>query len=122
MRNSGLETGFVRVATLMVALALSHGSALANYDGSLDTTLTPPPGADPYYGVPGLFDYEVNLGGSGTYLNDDTAAAVAVQVDGKIVVAGYSWNDYVGTDQNACVIERFNEDGSTDTAFGSNGR
>jgi uncharacterized delta-60 repeat protein len=112
----------MRAAALTVALALSSGSAVANYDGSLDTTLTPPFGADPYYGVPGLFDYEVNLGGSGVYLNDDTAAAVAVQVDGKIVVAGFSWNNYVGTDQNACVLERFNEDGSTDTAFGSNGR
>ncbi len=111
MRDSRFETGSVRAAALIVALALSPGSALANYDGSLDTTLTPPLGADPYYGVPGLFDYEVNLGGSGVYLNDDTAAAVAVQVDGKIIVAGYSWNNYVGTDQNACVIERFNEDG-----------
>jgi uncharacterized delta-60 repeat protein len=107
---------------LTLAAALASAPALANYDGTLDTTLDPALGADPFWGVPGLFDYEVNLGGTGTYINDDTVTAAAVQTDGKIVVAGFSWNTYLGTDQNACVLARFNEDGSLDTDFGSGGR
>ncbi len=47
---------------------------------------------------------------------------MAVQVDGKIVVAGFSWNNNLGTDQNACIIQRFNIDGSVDSGFGSAGR
>ena len=99
MRHLLVKNGAECALALAAALAMSPG--WANYDGTLDTTLDPPLGADPFYGVPGLFDYEVNLGGDGTYLNDDTPTAVAVQADGKIVVAGYSWNNYFGTDQNA---------------------
>ena len=122
MRCRFVKNGAAPALALAAALAMSPGWAGSNYDGTLDTTLDPPLGADPFYGIPGLFDYEVNLGGDGTYLNDDTPTAVAVQVDGKIVVAGYSWNNYFGTDQNACVLERFNEDGTADSGFGTNGR
>jgi len=112
-----------RVAhALALAAALASAPAFANYDGTLDTTLDPSLGADPFWGVPGLFQYEVDLGGTGTYVNDDTTTATAVQADGRIIVAGYSWNTYLGTDQNACVLARFNEDGSLDTTFGTNGR
>lgn len=92
-----------------------------NYDGSLDTSLSPLL-VPPFAGIPGLFRYAVDLGGGGNYADADSAAAVAVQVDGKFVVAGFSWNNYLGTDQNACVIQRFNLDGSIDSGFGSAGR
>ncbi len=46
----------------------------------------------------------------------DEARAVAVQADGKIVVAGYS-----GGNLNA-VLTRFNVDGTLDVTFGVNGR
>ncbi len=91
-----------------------------NYDGSLDTSLSPLP----LDVIPGLLYYVVLRGGNGTGPFDvsDNATAVAVQTDGKIFVAGFSYNRYLGTDQNACVIERFNADGSVDSGFGSAGR
>ena len=48
----------------------------------------------------------------------DVANAVAVQSDGKIVVAGYANNGTV--DQPA--VSRYNADGSLDSAFGTGGR
>ena len=92
-----------------------------NYDGSLDTSLSPL-FVPPYAGIPGLFRYALDLGGTGSDHNADSATAVAVQTDGKFVVAGFSWNNYSGTDQNACVIQRFNVNGSVDSGFGSAGR
>ena len=52
--------------------------------------------------------------GSGT----DTGSAVAVQSDGKIVVAGSSFN---GSNDDFAVV-RFNTDGSLDTGFGLGGK
>jgi uncharacterized delta-60 repeat protein len=75
--------------------------ALARYntDGSLDTS----------------FD------GDGKITTDfdsglaDYANAVAVQQDGKIVAAGYTWNDTTGMSDQA--LARYNSDGSFDTKF-----
>lgn len=70
-----------------------------NYDGSLDNT----------------FDLD---GKVTTMIGDDSKAyAVAIQTDGKIVVAGYA--DF-GIDRDIAVI-RYNSDGSVDTFFGSGG-
>ncbi len=50
----------------------------------------------------------------------ESATAVAVQPDGKIVVAGtYAFNGTAATD---FAVARFNNDGSLDTTFGNNGR
>ena len=49
---------------------------------------------------------------------DDAARAVAIQPDGKIVVAGYSNN---GTNDDFAVA-RYNVDGSLDTTFSGDGR
>ncbi len=109
------------LSMLVFGLACAAPPAFAiNYDGSLDTSLSPLP----LVGIPGLFRYRVLVGGGGAgpYDVSDNATAVAVQTDGKIVVAGFSWNNYLGTDQNACVIERFNADGSIDSGFGSAGQ
>lgn len=117
MRNLMLKT-LAALLALFVATPL-----LAANDGTLDTSLNPPMGgAGPFYGVPGLFQYGINLGGTGQYLNNDYVAATAVQVDGKILAAGFSWNTYLGVDQNACVLTRFNADGTLDTGFAGTGR
>lgn len=109
------------LGVLVLGLSFALVPAFAtNYDGSLDTSLLP----QPISGLPGLFRYRVLIGGGsgGPWDVTDQATAVAVQTDDKIVVAGFSWNNYLGTDQNACVIERFNADGSVDNGFGDAGR
>ena len=110
-----------RLSTLQLPLALmlaaSATPALSNVDGTLDTNFDPPLGADPFYGVPGLFDYQVNLGGGGQFTNDDTATTIAAQVDGRTLVGGFAWNNYSGVDQNACVVERFRSDGNVDNTI-----
>lgn len=49
----------------------------------------------------------------------DSARAVAIQPDGRIVVAG--WTDSTGTDSNFLVL-RYRSDGTLDPTFGDNGR
>lgn len=119
----------VRTGILVAGLAVLAAPALPSpagvppYDGAPDPTLNPPGGAPPFWAaIPGLFDFGVDLGGGAPFSDVDTAAAVAVQTDGKIVVAGYSWNTSNGNDQNACVLIRFNADGTVDSGFGSSGR
>jgi uncharacterized delta-60 repeat protein len=52
--------------------------------------------------------------------DSQTAAAVAVQPDGKIVVAGtFRFNDGAASD---FAVARFNNDGSLDSSFGNGGR
>lgn len=58
---------------------------------------------------------QMNLGFGGI---SDRGQAVAVQPDGKILVAGDSFN---GTDQDGAVA-RLNSDGTLDTSFGINGK
>jgi uncharacterized delta-60 repeat protein len=68
-------------------------------------------------------DLDTTFGSSGTVLTDfgsgnpDFASAVAIQEDGKIVVAGTS----SGTDGGDFAVARYNVDGSLDAAFGSGG-
>src|SRR5438309_5026712 len=51
--------------------------------------------------------------------SDDVATAIAVQADGKIVVAGYS--DLVDP-RYGFALARYNSDGTLDTTFGIDGR
>ena len=82
---------------LVVAGRSADNMAVARYhtDGSLDTT----------------FDMDgkltTDLGGS------DTAQAVAILDDGKIVVSGTDGRDFA--------LVRYNSDGSLDTSFGADG-
>jgi uncharacterized delta-60 repeat protein len=71
-----------------------------NSDGSVDTT----------FGVNGLF--AISLGSTANYAHD-----VAIQTDGKIVVAGDSYN---GSNYHFAVA-RYNSNGSLDTTFGNLG-
>jgi uncharacterized delta-60 repeat protein len=60
-------------------------------------------------------DTSYRLGDFGN--GDDEAFAIAIQPDGKLVLAGYSFN---GTDDDFALM-RFNSDGSPDTTFGGTG-
>ena len=72
------------------------------------------------YNADGTLDTGFGTGGKVTTAvgsNDDEARSVAVQSDGKIVLAGYSNN---GSDWDFAVV-RYNADGSLDTGFGAGG-
>ena len=69
-----------------------------NTDGSLDTTFDG--------------DGRVNTDFFG---NSDEANAIALQTDGKIVVAGSAYNNATSKDEFA--LARYNPDGSLDTTF-----
>lgn len=71
-----------------------------NEDGTIDTS----------FGEDGLVKFDLSA-------QFDDFNDVAVQADGKIVVAGSSYK--YGTDD--FLLVRFNEDGSTDNSFGVNG-
>jgi uncharacterized delta-60 repeat protein len=73
------------------------------------------------YNTDGSFD--TGFDGDGKVLvpvgsSTDQANAVAIQADGKIVVAGQA---YVGTNQDFAVV-RLNSDGSLDTSFDTDGK
>ncbi len=72
-----------------------------NVDGSLDTT----------FSGDGMVTTAIGSG-------DDRATGVAIQSDGKIVVAGQYW--YAAGLGGACVV-RYNVDGTLDTSFGTGG-
>ena len=65
---------------------------------------------------------DAGFGSGGTVITDlggnDVAFAVALQIDGKIVVGGYTNSSGL----SHWVLARFNTDGSLDTSFGSGGK
>ncbi|MFO1330163.1 MAG: hypothetical protein U1F56_22635 [Rubrivivax sp.] len=69
-------------------------------------------GLDPSFGNGGKVITQVGARG-------DSARAVAIQPDGRIVVAG--WTDQTGTDANVLVL-RYRGDGTLDPGFGDAGR
>lgn len=72
-----------------------------NTDGTLDNS----------FGIGGIVSTDVQLG------SDDRAKSIAIQNDGKIVLAGYSDD---GSDRNAAIV-RYNTNGSLDATFGTAG-
>ena len=73
------------------------------------------------YNVDGSLDTSFGSGGKVTTaigLYEDFAYSTAIQRDGKIVVAGYSFN---GSNDDFA-LARYNVDGSLDTSFGSGGK
>jgi uncharacterized delta-60 repeat protein len=88
-----LVTGFAGKAPAQDFALLRY-----NTDGSLDTT----------FGTAGTGIVLYNNGGK-----KDEARAIALQADGKILIAGYSGGDYA--------VLRFNSNGTIDTTFGNNG-
>lgn len=91
------------VVTGLISIDSSYDIALARYDGdgSLDTT----------FGTGGKVTTDFGV--------EDRGNAVAVQKDGKIVVAGSSCSAYSICD---FALARYNSDGSLDTGFGSGGK
>lgn len=85
---------------------LNYQFAVARYNtnGTLDTT----------FGVGG----KVTTSFFGTY---NSAHAVVVQPDGRIVVAGFAGNSFSGLNDGRFGVARFNTDGSLDTAGFGNG-
>jgi uncharacterized delta-60 repeat protein len=67
---------------------------------------------------------DTSFGSNGKVLTDffgiDEASAVAIQSDGKIVAAGYTFN--YSTTSEDFALARYNSDGSLDSTFGSGGR
>ena len=73
-----------------------------NTNGTLDTS----------FGNAGIFTSDLQAG------SDDVAYSLALQADGKIILAGYSDN---GSNKNAAIL-RLNTNGSIDTTFGNSGK
>ena len=91
---------FKIVGITVLTLCLSSQMILAA-EGEIDTSFNSPDG------------YALWDGGNGY----DRGRDIALQPDGKIVVTGYQNN---GTDADLFVI-RYNDDGTLDTGFGTNG-
>jgi uncharacterized delta-60 repeat protein len=73
------------------------------------------------YAQPGSLDLSFDNDGKVTTTigsGDDDGYSVAIQSDGKIVVAGYSYN---GSDNDFALV-RYNADGSLDNTFDSDGK
>src|SRR6266513_1864142 len=88
---------------ITLAIVVSGGTVLA-VDGDLD----------PIFGTDGkvLTDFDHST---------DIANAVAIQVDGKLLVVGttYQDNDFSGED---FAVARYNPDGTLDKTFGAGGK
>ncbi len=69
-----------------------------------------------------IYDAESSSGPVYQESSDDKTTAVAVQPDGKILVAGYYVRDFAENDQSFSFLIRLNEDGSFDDSFGEDGR
>jgi uncharacterized delta-60 repeat protein len=70
----------------------------------------------------GLIDSSFGIGGKLTTdfgLTNDEAYSIVIQPDEKIVVSGYSPNDFSGLD---FAVVRYNGDGSLDTGFSGDGK
>jgi uncharacterized delta-60 repeat protein len=81
------------------------GVARYNNDGSLDTS----------FGVGGKVTTDFNNG-------RDEGFSIAVQKDGKIVVAGTANDPAAKTFNSNFALARYNSDGSLDNSFGNNGK
>ncbi len=81
----------------------------------LEDRSVPSAGAlDPTFGSGGIVTTKVST-------NEDTARAVALQTDGKVVVAGTAYLG-AGYDSGAFAVLRYNANGSLDSSFGSGGK
>ena len=106
-RDGLVESVVLQSDGKIVAAGYSHNGAnydfavvRYNTDGSLDTT----------FGSGGKVSTDVGE-------DTETVASVALQSDGKIVAAGYSYND----SKNVFAVVRYNTDGSSDRTFGTGG-
>lgn len=96
--------GKIIAAGMTTSVVTGKDFALVRYntDGSLDTS----------FGTNGIVTTDVQLG------SDDVAYSLALQADGKIILAGYSDD---GSQKKAALV-RYNTNGSLDTTFGTSGK
>jgi|DEB19_MinimDraft_3_1074340.scaffolds.fasta_scaffold05335_2 uncharacterized delta-60 repeat protein len=92
------KTGLVVAAGLLVITPIVASAAAGDLDSG--------------FGDDGIVTTDVGL-------LDDYGQATAIQEDGKIIVAGYSYN---ATTQNDFSVVRYNTDGSLDEGFGTGGK
>ena len=84
--------------------------------------LLPPTFALARYNSNGTLDNSFGVGGKVSANVNGIAYAVAIQPDGKIVVAGeFSFDSSNGSDFSDFTVARFKSDGSLDLAFGGSG-
>ncbi len=98
----------VPIAALLLAIAPTLASAAGTKAGSLDKM----------FGMRGEVTAQLGTAASG-FLPESYAQGVAVQSDGKIVVAGVASNAADSTLDFA--VTRYNSDGSPDVTFGAGG-
>lgn len=101
----------------MVA-ALGDNSGHSQYIGA--ARLRPDGSLDPSFGVGGFAEAVGVRKGVVTGLRASQAQAVAVQPDGKVVVAGYRTASSSGL-KSAPILVRFRSDGTLDKSFGEGG-
>ncbi len=97
IQNDGkiVVTGYSRINSNDVFTLVRY-----NTDGNLDNS----------FGTNGVVTTAVGA-------DEDEAYSVAIQNDGKIIVAGFSWT----TNNSDLAIVRYNTDGTLDNTFGTNG-
>ena len=110
VRSAGSSKVSARRGRALIALALAV--VLVSYSVPIPVSATD--------GAPDtFFDSDGKLT-TDFFGGDDQATAVAVQSDGKIVVAGYAYDPASRTADFA--LARYNADGSLDTTFDSDGK
>jgi uncharacterized delta-60 repeat protein len=106
--------GFSMIA--MLVWAGGAGAPVAQGVGQSNVVEPLNSGLDPAFGAAGKVSLSLGPGAPG---NGARAEALAIQPDGKIVVAGFAWQTGTSID---FAVTRFNQDGSLDQSFGTGGR
>jgi uncharacterized delta-60 repeat protein len=95
------------------------GSSLSGNDFSTENfeliRLSPNGTLDPSFGAGGRRTTDFSA-------NQDAAKAIALQADGKIIVAGFSVRVSVSGTRSDFALARYHPDGSLDTTFGTEGK
>ena len=107
IRGTALQAdGKLVAAGFFYGTSTDNSFALARYgtDGKLDAT----------FGIGGKV-LTTTFAASSGYAAQAEATAVAIQADGKIVAAGFTYSEDIA-------LARYNTNGSLDTTFGSGGK
>jgi uncharacterized delta-60 repeat protein len=105
---------------IVLAGYTSTGGSDANYDMAV-ARLLPDGSLDPSFDGDGRATVAFDIGGEGTH-NLDMANALALQPDGKIVLAGTVDVSATATENIDFGIARLSANGALDSSFGSGGR
>jgi uncharacterized delta-60 repeat protein len=103
------RTGFALIGFFLI-------SATGPIALEADVAQAPSGPLDPGFGAAGTVSLAIGPGAPG---NGAEAKALAIQQDGKLVVAGFAWQTGTSID---FAVTRFNTDGSLDHTFGTGGK